>query len=64
MVNGRSGLSRSFVDGIDGFATEQALFRFQLNYKFVPDGEYGPETAEALTAPVTGECPCGESRAR
>ena len=50
------GLPNNFVDGKAGPATKRALRRFQLAYGLVPDGVYGPKTAEALRGKVNGRC--------
>jgi peptidoglycan hydrolase-like protein with peptidoglycan-binding domain len=39
-----------------GPATVQALIRFQNAYDLTADGKYGPQTAQALSGPVTGAC--------
>jgi hypothetical protein len=50
-------LSASFVDGVVGPATIDALLRFQVAYGLDVDGRYGPQTAAALTGATTGRCP-------
>ncbi|MEO3480863.1 peptidoglycan-binding domain-containing protein [Phaeobacter sp. CAU 1743] len=49
-------LPQNFADGVYGPATTQALVRFQQAYGLTPDGKYGPQTAAALSGPVSGAC--------
>lgn len=49
-------LPDDFADGRNGPATRQALRSFQRAYGLVPDGVYGPRTAEALKGQVNGRC--------
>lgn len=51
-----TGLPHNFADGRRGPATKLALMRFQLAYDLVPDGIYGPKTANALNGQVNGRC--------
>ena len=51
-----SSLPSNFADRRFGPATRAALKQFQASYGLTPDGIYGPETADALSSPVTGAC--------
>lgn len=51
-----SGLSDSFVDGVDGPNTRQAIITFQRAYGLNPDGIPGPQTKKALAGARNGNC--------
>jgi peptidoglycan hydrolase-like protein with peptidoglycan-binding domain len=42
------GISPGKIDGIYGLHTAAAVNAFQVAHGLVPDGEVGPETAQAL----------------
>ena len=50
------GLPANFADGVWGSYTQSTLVRFQRAYGLVPDGIYGPASAQALAGRPNGRC--------
>ncbi|WP_404932335.1 peptidoglycan-binding domain-containing protein [Loktanella sp. D2R18] len=50
------GLPANFADGVWGNQTQNTLVRFQRAYGLVPDGIYGPASAQALAGSPNGRC--------